>query len=257
MFSMLMVVSLSVLAMLSAWAWQQKHANAGIVDVAWAFGMMCAGSWYAFTGSAPPYLKMSLAMLTGAWFLRLGFYLATRVFNAPEDSRYLAMRKAMNNHASLGFLVFFLLQAGFITILSLPFFAVAQNTNPNLVSVIAALTLAALALWGETTADSQLANFKRNPQNRGKSCREGWWRYSRHPNYFFEWLHWFAYPLMGWGGTYQNWLWLAPAFMFLFLYFLTGIPFSEQQALRNRGEDYRRYQQVTPVFFPWRPKAES
>jgi cyclopropane-fatty-acyl-phospholipid synthase len=123
--------------------------------------------------------------------------------------------------------------------------------------VFSALLLASLAFLGETFADLQLAKFKRNPENRGKSCRSGWWRYSRHPNYFFEWLHWFAYPLMGWGGPYQQWLWLAPVIMFCFLYFFTGIPFSEQQALRSRGEDYRKYQQTTPAFFPWWPKSES
>jgi cyclopropane-fatty-acyl-phospholipid synthase len=256
MSSLTVVAVVSVVAMLLAWVWQQKNHNAGIVDVCWAFGMMCAGPWYAFTGPGPLYLQLSLALLSGAWFLRLGYHLAVRVFNQAEDGRYHAMRTAMAKHASLGFLIFFLLQAGFIWILSLAFFAVAQNNQPQLPLVAAALLLAGLALWGETSADLQLAKFKRDPDNRGKSCRNGWWRYSRHPNYFFEWLHWFAYPLMGWGGPYQHWLWLAPVIMFCFLYFFTGIPFSEQQALRSRGENYRKYQQATPAFFPWWPKAE-
>lgn len=245
---------LSVVAMGLAWGWQQYKSNAGIVDVVWAFGMMAAGLWYAYSGSAPLFLKLSLSVLAGAWYLRLGAYLAARVFSEAEDSRYLAMRKAMGQYATLGFLGFFLLQAGFIWVLSLPFFAVAINEQPRLLLVVLALLLAAFALWGETTADRQLANFKRNPDNRGKTCRDGWWRYSRHPNYFFEWLHWFAYPLMGWGGVYQYVLWLAPMVMFVFLYFLTGIPFSEQQALRNRGENYRQYRQVTSTFFLWWPR---
>jgi cyclopropane-fatty-acyl-phospholipid synthase len=256
MSSLTVVAVVNVVAMVLAWVWQQKTHNAGIVDVCWAFGMMCAGPWYAFTGSGPLYLQLSLALLSGAWFLRLGYHLAVRVLNQAEDGRYNAMRTAMAKHASLGFLIFFLLQAGFIWILSLAFFAVAQNNQPQLPLVAAALLLAGLALWGETNADLQLAKFKRDPDNRGKSCRNGWWRYSRHPNYFFEWLHWFAYPLMGWGGPYQYWLWLAPVIMFCFLYFFTGIPFSEQQALRSRGEDYRKYQQATPAFFPWWPKSE-
>jgi cyclopropane-fatty-acyl-phospholipid synthase len=253
-----MIVAIaSSIAMLLTWAWQQRTKNAGIVDVAWAFGMMAAGPWYAYTGSAPLSLKVSLGLLVAAWFLRLGIHLASRVFNEAEDGRYLAMRKALATHASLGFLVFFILQAGFIWVLSLPFFAVAQNTQPQPVLVGLALIIAGIALWGEATADRQLAKFRQNSANRGKSCREGWWRYSRHPNYFFEWLHWFAYPLMGWGGEYQYWLWLAPAVMFTFLYFFTGIPFSEQQALRTRGDDYRQYQQSTSMFFPWRSKSDS
>jgi cyclopropane-fatty-acyl-phospholipid synthase len=126
---------------------------------------------------------------------------------------------------------------------------------PQTPFVVAAMLLAALALYGETTADQQLAEFRNNPEHRGLSCRNGWWRYSRHPNYFFEWLHWFAYPLMGWGGEYQYWLWLAPVLMFCFLYFFTGIPFTEQQALRSRGEDYRLYQKTTSMFFPWWPES--
>jgi cyclopropane-fatty-acyl-phospholipid synthase len=256
MSSVLVVALVSVIAMLIAWQWQEKNANAGIVDVVWAFGMMGAGPWYALTGPAPWSLKATLAVLTGAWFMRLGSHLAQRTFKHPEDSRYQAMRQAMGEHAPMGFLVFFILQAGFISLLSLPFFAVAQTLAPNLIAVTLAVLIAAVALWGEMTADHQLAHFKKNPLNQGKTCREAWWRYSRHPNYFFEWLHWFAYPLLGWGGPYQGWLWFAPLFMGIFLVFLTGIPFSEQQALRTRGEDYRRYQQVTSMFFPWPPKTD-
>ncbi|MDD1638644.1 MAG: DUF1295 domain-containing protein [Methylococcaceae bacterium] len=244
MSSLIIVAVFSIGAMLLAWNWQKSHANAGVVDVVWAFGMMFAGPWYALTGTAPLFLKLSLGVLTFSWFWRLGRHLQRRVFKETEDGRYHAMRKAMKDRADLGFLLFFLLQAGFIWLLSLPFWAVAQNSRPQTSLVVAALLLAALALYGETTADQQLAEFRKKPQHRGLSCREGWWRYSRHPNYFFEWLHWFQY-----------WLWLAPVVMFCFLYWFTGIPFTEQQALRSRGEDYRLYQKTTSMFFPWWPET--
>jgi len=112
--------------------------------------------------------------------------LQRRVFREAEDGRYHAMRKAMKERADQGFLLFFLLQAGFIWLLSLPFWGVAQNTGPETYFVVAALLLAALALYGETTADKQLAEFRNNPEHRGLSCRKGWWRYSRHPNYFLN-----------------------------------------------------------------------
>ena len=50
-----------------------------------------------------------------------------------------------------------------------------------------------LALLGESLADRQLKFFKLNPQNKGKTCAAGLWKYSRHPNYFFEWLIWISY----------------------------------------------------------------
>jgi cyclopropane-fatty-acyl-phospholipid synthase len=118
--------------------------------------------------------------------------------------------------------------------------------------VVSALIMV-IALMGETVADQQLYKFKLNPENHGKTMDQGLWRYSRHPNYFFEWLHWFAYPILGLAvGLYG--LWIYPVLMWLFLYYITGIPFNEQQALKNRGQNYRDYQQRTSMFILWKPK---
>jgi steroid 5-alpha reductase family enzyme len=111
-----------------------------------------------------------------------------------------------------------------------------------------------LAVLGETFADRQLANFRADPKNKGQVCQTGLWKYSRHPNYFFEWLHWWTYAAIGIG---HWWGWinlLFPAAMAFFLFKLTGIPSTEEQALKSRGEAYRRYQQSTNRFFPWFPK---
>ncbi len=257
MYSLISVAVFSVILLLVAWYWQKRHANAGIVDVAWAFGMLFAGLLYSFTGVAPLVLKVCLGVLTFCWYFRLGYHLQKRVLSEAEDGRYFAMRLAMKEWAQYGFLLFFIVQAGFICLLSLPFWAVAQHTQPHTYFVIAALLIASFALYGVKTTDHQLAEFRHNPENQGLTCCTGWWRYSRHPNYFFEWLHWFAYPLMGWGGEYHYALWAAPIVMFIFLYWLTGIPFTEQQALRSRGDNYRLYQKTTSVFFPWWPKMQS
>ncbi|MGH8164637.1 MAG: DUF1295 domain-containing protein, partial [Rhodanobacteraceae bacterium] len=114
-----------------------------------------------------------------------------------------------------------------------------------------------LSVFGETIADRQLARFRANPANDGKTCREGLWRYSRHPNYFFEWLHWFAYVALAIGSPLW-WLALAgPVVMFVFLRFISGIPYTEAQALRTRGDDYRAYQHDTSMLFPWFPKHST
>ena len=253
---LLVVAAAGSAAMTIAWLWQQKHRNAGIVDVVWAFAMMLAGPWYALTGPAPIGLRAALALLTSVWFLRLGMHLSKRFRSEAEDGRYRVLREAMGASSGIGFFLFFQLQAGFVWVLSLPFWAVAQNSQPRPFFIVIALALALLVLWGESGADRQLAEFRKDPANRGLTCRTGWWRYSRHPNYFFEWLHWFAYPILGWGGPYQYALWWSPVVMFCFLYFFTGIPFTERQALRSRGEDYRQYQKSTSVFFPWWPESD-
>jgi steroid 5-alpha reductase family enzyme len=124
------------------------------------------------------------------------------------------------------------------------------------------LDLLGIAMWtagvaGVAISDWQLARFRSRPENQGKTCRSGLWRYSRHPNYFFEWLHWCSYvPLVI--GTSAGWLAiLVPLVLLYFLFFVTGIPPTEAQALASRGEEYRSYQRTTSVFVPWFPKKDS
>jgi steroid 5-alpha reductase family enzyme len=107
------------------------------------------------------------------------------------------------------------------------------------------------AVLGETVADRQLAGFRADPANRGAVCRRGLWRLSRHPNYFFEWVQWWAYVLIGRGAPLTL---IGPAAMLVFLFRVTGIPYTERQALRSRGEAYREYQRATSAFVPWPPR---
>ena len=112
---------------------------------------------------------------------------------------------------------------------------------------------------GEALADSQLTRFKANPDNAGQVCKQGLWRYSRHPNYFFEWLHWFAYLVIG--ATFTTLMGYAalagPIVMLVFLVFVTGIPYTEMRAVQSKGEAYRQYQRETSAFIPWSPKQAA
>ena len=105
-------------------------------------------------------------------------------------------------------------------------------------------------------ADAQLHRFKQDPANKGKTCQVGLWHYSRHPNFFFEWLIWVSYALYAMGSPSGAWGWLSPALMLYFVTKVTGIPATEAQALRSRGDEYRKYQQTTSAFFPWPPKKQ-
>jgi steroid 5-alpha reductase family enzyme len=122
------------------------------------------------------------------------------------------------------------------------------------------LVVLGVALWfagigGVTLADAQLARFKRSGDSHGRTCREGLWRYSRHPNYFFEWVHWCSYvPL----AAASPWWWapiLVAAALLYFVLFVTGIPPTEAQSVASRGEDYRDYQRTTSAFVPWPPRS--
>jgi len=147
------------------------------------------------------------------------------------------------------------MQAFWAVLFAIPFLVVVGNESPGLSlwDWLGALVVL-LAMTGETVADAQLARFRADPANKGRTCRSGLWRYSRHPNYFFEWLHWFGYIFLAIGSSYW---WVAiwgPVLMILFLLFVTGIPHTEKQAIVSRGEDYVRYQKETSMFIPWLPR---
>jgi steroid 5-alpha reductase family enzyme len=118
-----------------------------------------------------------------------------------------------------------------------------------------AIALWAGALAGESVADRQLERFKADAHSRGRVCRSGLWRYSRHPNYFFEWLVWVAYALAATTAPWGALAWACPAVMLFLLFRVTGIPATEAHALRSRGEAYRDYQRTTSAFVPWVPRG--
>lgn len=253
----LMVAAVAVVLMTVGWRWQRRHHNAGIVDAMWASGMALAAVLLALTGPGAAIPRVLLAVLGGVWAGRLAWHIWRRVRHGEEDGRYRALRTHWNGHQGK-FALFFLAQAGLVVFMSLPFIAVASNPVPRMTAwVWLGLLVWVVAVAGETIADRQLDAFRDNPANRGRTCRQGLWRYSRHPNYFFEWLHWFSYVALAVGSNLAWLAWLGPIAMFIFLRWISGIPYTEAQALRTRGDDYRQYQRTTPMLFPWFPKRES
>lgn len=251
---------LNICIMLCGWGWVTYNRRAGLVDVVWSFSIalnVIIAAWIIET--APLLIRVFLGLASGLWFLRLTLHLLRRYTNeTEEDTRYANMRRAMGDYQHLGFLAFFMFQAGLVSLFSYPMLKLlnipAQQWNdwaPATVLVAGSIML--LALIGESMADQQLYRFKLDPKNKGKTLDCGLWKYSRHPNYFFEWLHWFAYPILGLAAGIYG-LWFYPLLMWLFLYYITGIPFSEQQALAHRGDNYKDYQRRTSMFIPWPPK---
>lgn len=241
-----------VIAMALAWRWQRRRANAGIVDVVWSLGMGAAAWLIAATGSGSLAARLALALMAGVWSLRLAWHLWRRV-RAGEDGRYRALREHWHGHQGK-FFGLFMFQAGLVMLFCLPFLGVGASPAQG-APVALGLLIWLAALTGEVIADRQLDRFRDDPSRRGKTCRQGLWRFSRHPNYFFEWCHWFGYVALAWGSPLAWLAWLGPLLMYVFLRWISGIPFTEQQALRTRGDDYRDYQRRTSAFFPWFPKS--
>jgi steroid 5-alpha reductase family enzyme len=250
-------LGLSSLMMLGVWVMAMRIHNAGIVDIAWAFGFVPLALLYRLFSDGEPARQNLVTLMVLAWSGRLGLHLWKRVMghHPAEDGRYAEMRRAVAGREGMAFFWFFQAQAVLLALLSIPCLLIDTDARVHFGPTdLLGPALWIVALAGEMIADRQLAAFKADPANAGKVCDAGLWHLSRHPNYFFEWLVWVALCVMalpapwGWAALF------APALMLLLLLKVTGIPYTEQQALRTKGDAYRLYQQTTSPFFPWFPK---
>ena len=254
-----LVLGGALLGMVALWSLPIARRNAAIVDVGWAAFLGLAAVGLAAAGSGPVARRALLAGMVGLWSARLVTHLVReRLAEGVEEGRYRRLRKRWGAKADRLFLPFFLAQGVLVAILSLPFLLAANDTS----AFPAWWDVGALLLWGtafalEALADRQLARFRARPDSRGRTCREGLWRLSRHPNYFFEWLQWCAFALLASGAPFGWLAWSAPLLLLVFVLKITGIPPTEAQALRTRGDDYRRYQATTSPFVPWFPRREE
>ncbi len=242
-----------------AWLWQWKHDHPAIVDVVWSYlTPALAVGWIFLEQDTLWTRKLLVAVPIAIWGIRLGTYLQNRLKNDGSDGRYNAMSEAMGKWKILGYFFFYQFQAlgAFFLALS-PYTALTGSPSEIRLIDLAALMLWITAFFGESIADHQLAQFRSDPSNKGKVCDTGLWKYSRHPNYFFEWLMWIVWLLMASGSS--TW-WLSGAaalIMFILVTKITGIPYVEDQSIRSRGDLYRDYQQRTSSFIPWFPKLKT
>jgi steroid 5-alpha reductase family enzyme len=238
------------------WAFSWKWGNYGLLDVIWSYSVALVVPCYLFFGQTGGDAKFALCFVGLLWSLRLGTTILRRVrhHHPQEDARYATLRERWPTPRH--FLAFFQIQAAVAAWFTIPFWFACFGEGTGESWTLAGAALAALALVGEAIADAQLARFKSNPANRGKVCEIGLWRYSRHPNYFFEALVWVGFALSALG---HSWGWVVVTCPLLMLYFLlcvTGIPLTEAHSLRSRGEAYRAYQRRTSAFIPWFPKSD-
>ncbi len=247
----------SAVVMALLWAWQRRRGNAAFVDVAWSFATAAIGVGFALALGGGP-RKWIIAAAAGLWGVRLGAHLWRRVAGDPhEDVRYRRMREEWGRRFQLYMFGFHQLQALWSVLFALPMAWAAWNHAPLGWLDGVGVAVWAAAIGGEALADRQLARFRARGDAATRVCDEGLWRYSRHPNYFFEWMHWFAYVCFAAGGDGRWLAFLGPAAMLWFLLAVTGIPLLEQRLLESRGDAYRRYQRATSAFVPWPPRRSA
>jgi steroid 5-alpha reductase family enzyme len=240
------------------WLVAEKTRNAGIVDVGWAASFTAVVGLYALTADVPRAGYIPIGLVVVAWSTRLASYLVQRgAATGAEEGRYVDLRQRWALHASRKFLVFFQAQGALTAVLSsafvMPF--VAAPWDSGVLRVIG-FWLAVIGVFGESVADLQLSRWKRDPANIGRVCDVGLWGYSRHPNYFFEWTVWIGYAVYSLAFP-APWCLLGlvgQAIILGSIWGVTGIPPTEAQALRSKGEAYREYQRRVSRFLPMPPK---
>ena len=254
MFALVLAVFLSA-AMAGAWVVGDRSGRSGQVDAIWTFatGAACLGA--VAYGAAQGPRAVIVALYLASWTLRLGVYLWRRSAHG-EDPRYAALKTQWGDKARSRLFLFLQIQAvaSWPLAFSAWLAAAAPRPAPDLFDLAAVLVFA-LALGGEALADRQMAAFKADPANRGGICERGLWGWSRHPNYFFEWLGWLGLPLLamgyGWG-----WLaWAAPVWMYVLLVYVSGLPPLEEAMRRSRGAAFDDYCARVSAFWPLPPRS--
>lgn len=249
---LIVALIVNLLIFTAAWAFCVKIRNFSPVDAFWAFCIGLTAVFFLFTEN-PSTQPLVAGILIAAWSVRLGYHLSRRIakHHPSEDSRYHKLREVWSGKVNSMFLLFFLGQALSVFVLALPFYLIASDPKPayDLFPILGTL-IASIGLIGETIADRQMSAFKASNSDPKSICKIGLWKYSRHPNYFFEsiiWIGFFVFALgspWGWTTVY------APAIITYLLLKVTGIPPTEASALLRKGDAYREYQRTTSPFLP-------
>ena len=243
----------------AAYLLARKVKLMAIVDTIWTAGLGISALVYHTVLGLESIRSWAALLVIFLWSFRLSFHLfRDRVFSGHDDPRYKALAEHWGARSARNFYFLFLAQIVFIALFLFPVSIAMQNPQPLWAwTDTMAVLIGISAMLGEWIADRQLANFRANPKNKGGVCKDRLWRYSRHPNYFFEWLHWFAYLAFAMGSSLVGFALVGPIAMFIFLRFLTGVPYAEMSSLKSRGEAYRQYQSSTNAFFPWIPRDKT
>lgn len=238
------------------WAVSVMIKNVSIVDLFWGFGFVVVNAFYVFTSGELNDRKILMLVLVSVWGLRLSIYLAWRNLGKGEDFRYQEFRRKYGTERYwwVSYFQTFILQGVLMMIISLPLLAVNGSAGSDTLGVI---DFIGILVWltgftFEAGGDFQLARFKRNPKNKGKVLNTGFWKFTRHPNYFGDSAVWWAYALfsIAAGGYWQI---VGSVIMTLLIIKVSGVALLEK-SLVDKKPEYQDYIRKTSAFLPWFPK---
>lgn len=194
--------------------------------------------------------KLILLIMICLWAVRLGSYLFIRINKIGKDARFDDKRDYF-----FKFLGFWLLQGLTVWIVILASLNFFKNNSSNTFFLVIGLLIWLKGLVIETIADWQKFTFRNNPLNKKSWISTGLYRYSRHPNYYGEFLVWLGIFVFTFQGLNLISLvsFASPVFIFLMLFFVSGIPLLEESAEKKFGKykEYQEYKKRTSIFIPW------
>lgn len=231
-------------------------ANVSIVDLFWGTGFVILNCWYFLSAEVFTSRQIILLVLVAIWGLRLTVYLAVRNIGKGEDFRYREFRKkyGQKNYWWISLFQTFLLQGVLMWLISSTLWGINQNTVENDLNIIDcfALLVWVIGFIFETGGDYQLAKFKRKVANKGKVLNSGFWRYTRHPNYFGDAAVWWGYGLSCIAAG-RYWHLSGSVLMTLLIIKVSGVALLEK-TLKVQKPQYQDYIKKTNSFIPWFPK---
>ena len=249
-----LIVILSMMTIL--WIISSIIRNVSIVDLFWGFGFVLTAFFFFNKTEGDDPRKVILMILVSLWGLRLSIYLAWRNIGKGEDFRYQEFRKKYGekNYWWISFFQTFLLQGILMWLISVPLLGAQLHDNlaPLNIFDYTGIIIWIIGFVFETGGDFQLATFKSKPENKGKVLDYGFWKYTRHPNYFGDSAVWIGYGLFSIAaGNYLPVL--GSVLMTILIIKVSGVSLLEK-SLKEKKQDYREYVRQTSAFIPWFPK---
>jgi steroid 5-alpha reductase family enzyme len=241
----------------AGWAVSIVRRNANVVDELWGVAQLVLAAVCLIAGEQRTARSWLTAALVATWGLRLTIHLSVRGRRRGEDWRHAEARRRHERFAVRSlFEIFWFQLVGGALVVGLPLFAVVTDGQPSL----GWLDALAVAVWVigflvEASADAQLARFRAAPHAPDVVLDTGLWRYSRHPNYFGDFVQWVGVALLGVAAGHL-WSLLSPLMMLVILLRISGVAAMDAHLRTSRGEAYARYVQTTSAFLPLPTRRE-